>query len=57
MLIIGEYNEVRAETMRRIQQLFPNAQLEIINDAAHMTMVDQPEEINRIIRKFINSNN
>ena len=57
LLLIGEYDEVRPETMRRIQQLFPNAQLEIINDAAHLTMVDQPEEFNRIIRKFINSNN
>ena len=57
LLLIGEYDEVRPETMKRIQQLFPNAQLEIINDAAHLTMVDQPEEFNRIIRKFINSNN
>ena len=57
LLIIGEYDEVRSETMKRIQQLFPNAKLEIINGAAHMSMVDQPEEFNRIIRKFMNSIN
>lgn len=56
LLLIGEYDEVRPETMKTIQELFPNAQLEIIKDAAHMTMVDQPEEFNRIVRKFINSN-
>lgn len=57
LLLIGEYDEVRPETMRRIQPLFPNAKLEIVNGAAHVSMVDQPEEFNRIIRKFINSNN
>lgn len=56
LLLIGEYDEVRKETMKRIQQLFPNAQLEIIYDAAHMTMVDQSEEFNRVVREFINSN-
>ncbi|MEJ2195027.1 MAG: proline iminopeptidase-family hydrolase, partial [Ignavibacteriaceae bacterium] len=57
LLLIGEYDEVRPETMKKIQQLFPNAKLEIVNDAAHVSMVDQPEEFNRIIRKFINSIN
>ena len=55
LLLVGEYDEARPETMRRIQKLLPNAKLEIIEDAGHMSMVDQPEEFNRIVRGFLNS--
>lgn len=55
LLLIGEYDEVRLETLHKIQKLFPNAQIEVIKDAAHMSMVDQPEEFNRIVRRFIKS--
>jgi len=55
LLLIGEYDEVRLETLLKIQKLFSNAQIEVIKDAAHMSMVDQPEEFNRIIRRFIRS--
>ena len=55
LLLVGEYDEARPETMSRIQKLLPNAKLAIIEDAAHMSMVDQPEEFNRIVREFLNS--
>ena len=55
LLLVGEYDEARPETMEKVQKLFPNAKLEIIKDAAHASFIDKPEEFNIIVRDFLNS--
>lgn len=39
--------------MRNMQQLIPHSQLEIIPNAAHAVFVDQPEQFNNVVKKFI----
>lgn len=41
------------EEMRNMQQLIPHSQLEIIPNAAHAVFVDQPEQFNNVVKKFI----
>jgi proline iminopeptidase len=49
----GEYDEARPETMYKFQKLSNNASVEIISDAAHMTMIDQPEKVEKVISRFL----
>ena len=53
LFITGEYDEARPETIFKFQKLSKNADVEIIKDAAHMTMIDQPEQVAKAIRKFL----
>jgi proline iminopeptidase len=53
LLIAGEYDEARPETVEQIQKLFPNAKLKVIKDAGHSSYIDKPEEFNIIVRDFI----
>jgi proline-specific peptidase len=53
LFISGEYDGARPETMRYYQSLVPGSRLEIIPDAAHLTMQDQPEKYNEAIRAFL----
>ncbi|MFZ9388540.1 MAG: proline iminopeptidase-family hydrolase, partial [Chitinophagaceae bacterium] len=53
LFITGEFDEARPSTVRYYQSLVPGAKFEVIKNAAHATMHDQPEENNRVIREFI----
>lgn len=53
LFVTGEYDEARPETMYKFQKLSRNASVEIIDDAAHMTMIDQPEKVAEVIGKFL----
>jgi len=53
LFITGEYDEARPETMYKYQKLSKNANVEIIPDAAHMTMIDQPEKVADAIGRFL----
>ncbi len=53
LFIAGEYDEARPETMYKFQALCKNASVAIIDDAAHMTIIDQPEEVAEVIRRFL----
>ena len=52
LFIAGEYDEARPETILKYQKLAKNSIVEIIDDAAHSTMVDQPEKITEAINRF-----
>lgn len=41
------------EELRKIQMMIPQSQLEIIPQAGHAVFVDQPEEFNKVLRKFL----
>jgi proline iminopeptidase len=49
----GEFDEARPQTMYQFQKLSNNATVEIIENAAHMTMIDQPEKLTEAIRTFL----
>lgn len=53
LFVTGEYDEARPETMYKYQKLSKNASVEIIGDAAHMTMIDQPEKVAEAIDRFL----
>lgn len=55
LFVTGEYDEARPETMFRYQKLSNHAVVEIIDNAAHMTMIDQPEKLAQVINKFLKS--
>ncbi len=52
LFVTGEYDEARPETMYKYQKLSKNANVEIISNAAHMTMIDQPERVAEAINRF-----
>jgi proline-specific peptidase len=49
----GEYDEVRPETVRLYQSLVPGSQLAVIENAAHLTMQDEPERYQQVLREFL----
>ena len=53
LFMTGEYDEARPETMYKFQKLSNNASVEIIDDAAHMTMIDQPKKVENAISRFL----
>ena len=53
LLMVGEFDELRAETARRYARLLPRAQVAVIEDAGHMSMVDQPEKVKAVVRGFL----
>lgn len=55
LFIVGRFDEARPETMLEFQQLVPGSIVEVIEDAAHASMVDQPERFNGAVGKFLNS--
>lgn len=53
LFVSGEYDEARPETMFKYQKLSNNAIVEIIDDAAHVTIIDQPEKVAKVIGSFL----
>ena len=53
LFVTGEYDEARPETMYKYQKLSKNATVEIIDGAAHMIMIDQPEKMAEVIDRFL----
>ena len=49
----GEFDAARPETMCQQAALTPNAEVAIIPGAGHLTMIDAPEQANRVIREFL----
>ncbi|WP_422362042.1 proline iminopeptidase-family hydrolase [Reichenbachiella sp.] len=54
LFVTGEYDEARPETIYKFQEMSNNASVEIIEGAAHMTMIDQPERVTEAIGNFLN---
>jgi proline iminopeptidase len=53
LLICGQFDEARPQTVAYYQSKIPNSQMVIIENAGHLTMHDQPEENAKAIRKFL----
>ncbi len=52
LFITGEYDEARVPTVQYYQSLVPGAKLEIIENAGHLTMQDNPEKNLEVLRNF-----
>ncbi len=55
LFITGEFDEARPSTVKYYQSLVSGAKLEIIENAGHMTMQDNPEQNIKVISDFINN--
>jgi len=53
LYVCGENDEARPETVAYFKDKTPGAKLAVIKNAAHITMHDNPEENNRVIREFL----
>jgi len=53
LFVTGEYDEALPERIYEYQKLTKNASVEIIDDAAHKTMIDQPEKLKEAIERFL----
>lgn len=53
LFVTGQYDEALPATVKKFQELVPGARLEIIPDAAHMMMQDQPELFVKTIRDWL----
>ncbi len=50
----GEFDEAAPRTVKYYQSLVPGAKFEIIPRAGHLTMQDEPEYSNKVVRDFLN---
>lgn len=55
LFITGEFDEARPSTVKYYQSLVPGAQFELIENAGHLTMQDNPDKNIKVITDFINS--
>ena len=54
LLIGGQYDEARPESVKYYASLVQNSEVEIIPNAGHICMQDNPEMFNEAIRNFLN---
>ena len=55
LFIGGEFDEARPSTVKYYASLVPNAKAEIIPDAGHLSMQDNPVLHNKVISEFLKS--
>ena len=53
LFIVGRFDEVRVQTATEFQQLIPGSKLQIIEEAGHMAMVDEPERYRQALLSFL----
>ncbi len=53
LLIGGEFDEARPSSVKYYASLVPQSKVEIIPDAGHLSMQDNPENNNKIISEFL----
>jgi len=51
----GRFDEATPRTVQHFQSLVPGAKIEIFENSAHITMLDEPETYAEAIRAFLNS--
>jgi proline iminopeptidase len=53
LFIVGRHDEARPEAMTRYQRLVTGSQLQIIEEAGHDHIADEPEAFLRTVRDFL----
>lgn len=54
LYVCGEFDEAVPSTVEYFKSQTPGAKIAVIEDAAHITMHDNPEKNNKVIRNFLN---
>lgn len=58
LVIVGSLDEVTPESdARAMAEAIPGAQLEVIDDVAHLSNLENPAEFNRLLKAFLSSLN
>ena len=57
LFICGEFDEARPETVQYYSSLVPNSKYAMIENAAHITMHDNPQADIKVINEFLNELN
>lgn len=55
LLICGEFDEASPRTVKGYSTLIPKSKFEVISEAAHSTLNDNPEETLKVIGEFLKS--
>lgn len=53
LFIGGEFDEARPETLREFARAMPDARVEVVDGAGHMTVVDRPDEFSALVEAFM----
>lgn len=54
LVIVGQFDAISpASEMQQMAQAIPNAQFTIVNNAGHMTPLEQPDAVNAAIEEFL----
>lgn len=53
LYICGAYDEAQPSTLNYFQSLTPGSKIAVIEDAAHVTMHDNPDQNNKVIANFL----
>ena len=53
LFIIGQYDEIQESNVLKYQHQMQHASIVVIKDAAHMSMVDQPDEFLKTVDSFL----
>jgi pimeloyl-ACP methyl ester carboxylesterase len=54
LVIVGEHDAITPpDGAERMQKAIPGAKLEVIRGAGHMSPLEQPEQVNRAIERFV----
>ena len=53
LFTVGRHDEATPETVLHFQSLVPGSKIEILENSAHMTMLDEPEEYANVVRMFL----
>jgi proline iminopeptidase len=53
LLLAGEFDEARPETVREFARLIPGARFELVEGAAHSITLDQPERVVSLVGDFL----
>ncbi|HJP42657.1 MAG TPA: alpha/beta hydrolase, partial [Gammaproteobacteria bacterium] len=58
LLILGEFEVLYdpKKISKKIKKLIPNLKIQIINDAGHAAVYDQPNEVNNLVISFLSNN-
>ena len=51
----GRYDEATPETVQHFKSLIPGAKIQIFEESAHLTMLDEPDTYAEAIRSFLNN--
>lgn len=55
MFLVGEFDEARPETVRKLQQMVPGSILKVIPKAGHAVNIDQAAEFNASLSSFMDA--